>query len=223
MKFLYLSLTFLLIAGSAHSQQFEIGPTAGYWFNNIVDNNSDNDRAVIGNALWRANYGLSAMYYIKGPKSEVATGRIGVLYRTSKIGSVSESNSADYFEAKINTFGLLGGLARDVGNGYIVYLDVGFSYNTIQNDAFYKGSNPQTQSFKDLSENLMIKSNLVSFLYAIGVEKNIVPDKLKLSLELNGDAGISRINQGNGSYGAQSVGFGVGLRYIIFSAVKKDQ
>jgi hypothetical protein len=216
MKTLKITLAFLFFAASAFAQQLEIGPTVGYWFNNIVDRNSDHTRAVIGNALWRPNYGLTALYYVKNPDVGGSM-RIGALYRNSKIGSVSEINPADHYLANANAFALFAGYGGNVGDGYIIYFDAGFSYSSINNNGFYKGSNPQTQSFDDLKQDLYIKPNNIAFIYAMGVEKHIA-NNLKLSLELNGDAGIPKVNTGTGSFALQSLGFGVGLRYVLQSA-----
>ncbi|CAA0220346.1 hypothetical protein [Tenacibaculum maritimum] len=211
-----LSLTF----NSTYSQQFEIGPNLGYGFVNIVDSKSDNDRAVIGDALWNPNFGFNAVYYFKNPNLQT-TGRIGLLYKNNKRGSVSELNSDNKFEFNANTFGLFGGVAGNIGNGFILYLDIGFGINTIDNSNFYEGSLTQTEAFEDLSENLEIKSSEVTFLYSIGLEKEIIENRLKIFLELNGDAAISKLNENNGTFRTQSLGFGTGLRYI-FDLRKKE-
>ncbi len=215
MKSRFLLLALCLAAASARSQQLEIGPNLGLGFSNIVDSKSEVDQDVIGKAFWRPTFGFSTLYYLKGPNDD-AHARVGFLFRSSKRGSVSEVNKKDHFEAAANTIGVFGGIGQDVGKGYIVYGDGGFSYSTIKNSSFYRGKRAQTLSFPKLNQDMAIKPNEISFIFAIGVEKNIVPNKLKLLLEVNGDAGISKINRGSGSYRTQSLGFSLGIRSILF-------
>lgn len=167
MKKTLLILT-LFLGFNLYSQQFEIGPTVGYWFDNIADYDSESERSVIGKALWNPNFGISAIYYFKKP-NEIMTGRIGLLYRNSKKGSVSEINENNKFEFNTNSFGLIGGIARDVGKKYILYFDIGFSYNIIDNSEIYDGDNSQLISFPKLNNTLEIEKNEFAFLYGIGV------------------------------------------------------
>ena len=71
-------------------------------------------------------------------------------------------------------------------------------------------------------KNLEIKSNEITFLYAIGLEKEITENRLKIFIELNGDAGISKLNENDGTFRTQSLGFITGLRYI-FDVRKKEK
>jgi len=205
-----LGLTFGL---NLYSQQFEIGPAIGYWSDNIADYNSESDRAVIGKGLWNPNFGISAIYYFRKP-DEILTGRIVFLYRNTKRGSVSEVSKNDKIEFYTNVFGLIGSIARDIGQGYILYFDMGFSYNTFDNSSIYEGNWSQVQSFPKLKEELKIKPSGVGFLYAMGVEK-MVGQNLKLFFEGYGDAGISKINKTKGSFRTQALGFGMGIRYVF--------
>lgn len=216
-----LCILFILKFNTIYSQQFEIGPNIGYGFVNIVDSKSDEDRAVIGDALWNINFGLNAIYYFKNPK-ERTTGRIGLLYRSNKRGSISESNNENQFEFDSNTIGLFGGVARNIGDGFIFNLDIGFGYNSLDNSDYYKGNLTQTEAFEDLNENLEIKSNEITFLFSIGLEKELTENRLKIFIELNGDGGISKLNENDGTFRTQSLGFGTGLRYI-FDLRKKEK
>ena len=181
---------------------------------NIVDSKSKENRAVIGDALWNTNFGLNAVYYFKNPH-EQTTARIGLLYRSSDRGSVSEVNKSNKFEFHSTSYGVFGGLAGNVGDGFIIYLDIGFGYNVLDTSNYYKGSLPQTQAFPDLNENLEIKSNEVTFIYGLGVEKSIIENRLKAFVEVNGDARISTLNKNNGTYRTQSISFGIGVRYVF--------
>ena len=57
---------------------------------------------------------------------------------------------------------------------------------------------------------------------ASGITKEITENRLKVFIELNGDAGISKLNENNGTFRTQSLGFGTGLRYI-FDLRKKEK
>lgn len=203
------------------SQQLEIGPSLGYGFVNIVDSKSKNSRSVIGKALWNPNFGFNALYYFKNPKLQRSF-RIGLLYRNNKRGSISELNKYNKFEFNANTFGLLGGIANNTQNGFIFYLDVGFGFHSIDNENFYKGTLTHTEAFENLKNNLELKSSEFIFLYALGLEKEVIENKIKIFLELNGDAAISKLNDNGGAFRTQSVGLGAGIRYIIDLRKMKD-
>lgn len=203
-----------IIFESVYSQQLEIGPTIGYGFVNIVDSKSDNERAVIGNALWSLNYGLNAIYYFKNP-NEKTTGRVGFLYRSNQRGSISELNNNNKFKFNSNAFAVFGGIGGNIGNGFIFYLDAGFGYNSLDNSSFYQGNLNQNEAFEALDSTIEIKSSEVTFIYSIGMEKAISKNHFKIFLELNGDAAISKLNKNKGAYRTQSLGFGTGFRYIF--------
>ena len=210
-----LALIFVTLAiPTIHSQQFEIGPSFGYGFVNIVDSKSKEDRAVIGDALWNTNFGVHAVYYFKNP-IEQTTARIGLLYRNGKRGSISETDPSNTFEFQSHTIGLFAGAAGNIGHDFLFYLDIGFGSNSLDTSNFYKGNLTHTVAFGDLDAPLEIKSHEVTFLYAIGIEKDIIQNRLKLFIEVHGDAGISKLNKNDGSYRSQSLGFGMGLRYVF--------
>lgn len=214
-------ISLILALSTMYAQQLEVGPSIGYGFVNIADSNSKEDKAVIGDALWDFNYGLNAVYYFKNPKERL-TGRVGLLYRKSNRGSVSETDSDNKFEFAAHTFGVFGGIAGNLGDGYIMYLDIGFGRNSLDDSDYYKGNLAQTVAFESLKDDLVINSSETVFIYAIGLEKEIVANKLKVFLEVNGDAAISNLNKSFfGSYKTQAVAFGTGLRYII--DVKKKE
>lgn len=213
MKRFYILLIFF-VSTKFYSQQIELGPTLGYGFSNIVNSNSDNDRAVIGDALWNANYGISSVYYFKDINYNGST-RIGLLYKRSKRGSRSEINKNNFFEINTSTVGFFIGYAGQVEKGFSFYIDIGFGRNSLEKSEFYFGGTEQTQAFEDLDSDLEIKENEATFIYAIGLEKYIIKNKLKAYFEINGDAGISQINQSNGKYRTQSLNFGIGVRYVL--------
>ncbi len=94
-------------------------------------------------------------------------------------------------------------------------MDAGFGYNSLHNDKIFSGDLSQTSAFPELNDDLIIKSGGITFVYGIGLEKEILKKNFKVFLELNGDALITKLNKNTGSYGAQSLGFGTGIRYIF--------
>ena len=93
----WLSIIGLFLLSNSFAQQLDVGITAGYWFDNIVDSNTTEKRAVIGKGLWNPNFGVSALYYFHKP-DEIITTRLGLLYRMSKKGSMSEVYDNNKFE-----------------------------------------------------------------------------------------------------------------------------
>lgn len=207
------SFFLFLLSSLMFAQQIEIGPTIGYGFDNIVDRKSDKKRAVIGDALGKANYGFSAFFYFNS-KQSVISPRINLFYKFNTRGSKSEIFSDNRFEIDSNTFGLTGGVARTLGSGFSLYFDAGFGYIKLKNSDYYKGNEAQTDAFPDLNEPIDLKTNQVTFIYDFGFDKKI-SERLKVFLELNGDASISKLNNNRGSYGIQSIGFGTGIRYVF--------
>ena len=80
---------FSLFAVYSHAQQFEFGAHVGYSFSNIANSKSDQDRAVIGNALWNSNHGFNVLYYFRDLSMRESL-RLNAFYRVSKKGSVSD-------------------------------------------------------------------------------------------------------------------------------------
>jgi hypothetical protein len=195
------------------AQQLEFGLNLGYNFSNIVDSNSDTDRAVIGNALWNSNLGFNILCYFKDPDENVTT-RLNAIYRISKKGSVSEINANNKFEFSSKTHGLTFGMGGNVGDGYILFLDAGFGYSLLDNNDIYTGNLAKNQAFIAITDDFLIKNNEFVFLYALGVEKEIYKS-LKLTFEVNGDASITKLNKSQGSFRTQGVGFSLGIRYIL--------
>lgn len=196
------------------SQQIEFGPNVSYGFTNIANSRVTEGRAVIGNALWNINEGFSILYYFGNPNQKGTNG-IHFEFVNSKRGSKSESNSGSEYNFNSKSLNLNYRRAGRLGNNFGVYADLGFGYNFLDNNNIYKGDVDEIEAFKKINNNLLIKKNEITFLFAIGVNKLILKDNFLLFLEFNGDGGITKINEGSGSYRTQSLGFSTGLRYLI--------
>ena len=214
MKNLLLSLAFIVCNLTVYGQQLEAGFLIGYGANNIGDYTSDATLIVIGNELWDVTYGASALYYFKNPGEE-ATGRVGLILQHSTRGSVSEAYPNSRFKFAANTVGLFGGAAADVGDGFILYIDGGLGFTFMDNQPFYRGGRTQLEAFEDLDEELSIKDHQISFIFDMGVEKNLAKDILKIFLGVTGDAGISKVSEGSSSLRTQALWLSGGVRYIF--------
>ncbi|MGV0924744.1 DUF3575 domain-containing protein [Empedobacter tilapiae] len=214
MKKILLTCIGLVTLMTAKAQQIEFGPTIGYRFNNIVDRKAETKRAVIGNALWKTEYGFQAVYNFRKPGNEMNY-RLTAFYQNQQRGSKSERFSDERFEIDTNGFGLMFGIAREVSPKWILTLNIGLGTNSMDTKKYYKGDHLQTEAFDKLYTELEPKSNEVNFLYQIGVERVLIPNKLLAFVDFHGDAGISKMNSSIGSYGNQGLGFGAGLRYLV--------
>lgn len=128
---------------------------------------------------------------------------------------MSETYPNNRFKFIANTIGAFGGAARDIGKGYILYFDGGFGYGFMDNSPFYRGRKTQLEAFEDLDEELSIKDHQVVFLYGMGAEKNLAKDQFKVFIGIMGDAGISKVNEGSGSFRTQAAWLAGGIRYIL--------
>ncbi|OMQ13560.1 hypothetical protein [[Flexibacter] sp. ATCC 35103] len=215
-----LLLFFLFTTSIGFSQQIEFGPNISYGFTNIANSRVTEGRAVIGDALWNINEGFSVLYYFGNPHQKGTNG-IHFEFVNSKRGSKSESNSGSEYNFDSNSLNLNYRRAGSLGNNFGIYADLGFGYNILDNNNIYSGNIDELSAFKKVNTNLTIKTNEITFLFALGVDKLILKDNFVVFFELNGDAGITKINEGSGSYRTQSMGFSTGIRYII--NVKKKE
>lgn len=210
----------LIITQITLSQQIEFGPSIGYGFTNIVNSRSTEDRAVIGNALWNINEGISIVYYFNNPHKN-ATNGIHFEFLNSQRGSESEKVSGAEYNFNSKSFNLNYRRAGSLGNNLGIYADLGFGYNKLNNENIYSGIVNELFAFEKINEPLQIKNNEVTFLYGIGIDKLILKDNFVIFLEFNGDAAISKINRNSGSYRTQSLGFSTGFRYLV--KLKKEK
>jgi hypothetical protein len=204
----------LIITQIGLSQQIEFGANVGYGFTNIANSRITEGRAVIGNALWNINEGISIVYYFNNPHTNTING-IHFEFLNSQRGSKSDKFSDAEYNFNSKSFNLNYRRAGSISNNFGIYADLGFGYNKLDNENIYKGTVNELIAFEKLNEPLLIKNNEVTFLYAIGIDKLILKDNFVIFLEFNGDAGISKINLNSGSYRTQSMGFSTGFRYLI--------
>jgi hypothetical protein len=209
-----LLLTTLFITTFGFSQQIEFGANIGYGFTNIANSRVTEGRAVIGDALWNVNEGFSILYYFGNP-NEKGTNGIHFEFVNSERGSKSESNPESEYSFNSKAFNLNYRRAGSLGNNFGIYADLGFGYNILDNNNVYKGDADEIEAFKKVNGNLSVKDNEATFVFAIGVDKLILKDNFIVFFELNGDGGITKINETSGSFRTQSFGFSTGLRYLI--------
>jgi len=204
----------LIITQIGFSQQIEFGANVGYGFTNIANSRITEGRAVIGNALWNINEGISIIYYFNNPHKSTTNG-IHFEFLNSQRGSESEKISGAEYNFNSKSFNFNYRRAGSLGNNFGIYGDIGFGYNKLSNENIYTGNVDELIAFEKINEPLKIKNNEVTFLFGIGIDKLILKDKFVIFLEFNGDAGISKINQNSGSYRTQSLGFSTGFRYLV--------
>lgn len=209
------SLLILLsvISLNLNGQNLDIGIFAGYGFDNIANYNSNDSRTVIGNGLWDLQYGLNFTIAPKNMKYE-KTMRYSFQVKVNPKGTVSEINEKDKFNFNTTQLGLAIGYGGNIGNELILYFDGGLAYNLVQNEEIFEGELSQTSAFPDLSDELLIKSNEIAFIYAIGIEKYI-NERFKWNLEFAGDAGITEINENIGALRTQGIYLNFGIKYTI--------
>lgn len=204
----------LLISQIGFSQQIEFGANISYGFTNIANSRITEGRAVIGDALWNVNEGFSILYYFSNPHQKGTNG-IHFEFVNSHRGSKSDSDTGSKYSFNSKSLNLNYRRAGSLGNNFGIYADLGFGYNILDSKNIYKGEVDEIIAFKKVNKNFLIKDNEITFLFAIGVDKLILKDNFVVFLEVNGDAGITKINEGSGAFRTQSLGFSTGLRYII--------
>ena len=209
-----LLVLFLICSQNAVSQQFEIGPDFGCNFVNVANSEITQGRAVIGKSLFSASEGVSIIYYFRNPREYVTNG-IRLSFLNSNRGVKSDNFSESKFEFNSKSINLLYRRAGALGNKFGVFMEAGFGYNIFDNNTIYKGNVDELVAFNRLTEKLVIRSNEFDFLYGLGFDKIIYKDKFVCYFELNGDAGISKINVNSGAFRTQSLGLLLGFRYII--------
>ncbi|WP_166926049.1 hypothetical protein [Flavobacterium poyangense] len=215
-----LLLLFFFSVQIGFSQQIEFGANVSYGFSNIANSRTTEGRAVIGNALWNIKEGFSVLYYFGDPHKKVTNG-IHFEYVNSTRGSKSDSFSRAKYTINSKSFNLNYRRAGSLGNNFGIYADLGFGYNILDNTNSYKGEVDETVAFPRIKENLIIKNNEFTFIFAIGADKLILKDNFAVFIEINGEGGITTINSNSGSYRTQSLGFSTGIRYIL--KTKKQQ
>lgn len=208
-----ISTLFFLTSFFSFSQQLEIGPSLKYDSTNIADSKISDGRAVIGKALWKTSLGFSITYYFKNP-NETVSSAINFDYYDGKRGSVSEVSKQNKYEINTQSINLSYRVAGNLGNNFRWYADLGFGYNILSNNEYYTGKFEELSAFPKLNDSLVIKNNETTFIFGLGFEK-VISNKFVAFVNFNGDAGISKINKSSGSYRTQSLGFGLGAKYII--------
>lgn len=200
------------------SQKLDLGIDFGFGFSNIVNSKVTEGRAVIGSALWKPNYGVSAVYYFKDPNIAISSA-VKIEYKTSQKGSVSESYSSNRYEFDVNSINILYRIGGGIGNKLRFYGDLGFGFNSFDNKSvYYYGDREPAVAFNNLKENLDLKKSETNFIFGAGLERSLYKDKLFASIGAVGEAGISKIS--TSSYRTQGIGFTCGLKYEF--DLKKD-
>ena len=193
------------------AQRLDLGVDVGYGFSNIANSSITQGRAVIGSALWKPNYGVSAVYYFKNPNIAISSA-VKVEYKKSQKGSISETYSSNRYEFDVNSINVLYRIGGGIGNKLRFYGDLGLGFNSLNNTAaYYKGDRKPTDVFNNLTENLDLKKTETNFIFGVGLERSLYQDKLFASIGAIGEAGISKISPS--SYRTQGIGFTCGIKY----------
>ncbi len=214
---LFLSSILFVLMFSLHAQQLEVGPSLAYGAVNISDSKSDEDKTVIGDGLWDFAYSANVVFYPTSPDFNKAVGGIGLLYRHTSRGAVSETDGAVRFFIPSNTYGIYGRLLGTAATNFSFVMDVGLAINRLDTTGFFEGSIPHTEAFPRLSKNLVIQDTETNFIYTLGCEITVLNEKCRLSIGIIGDASISKLNANNRSsaYRTQSAWMELGLKYIL--------
>ncbi len=215
-----LNIFIFTICSFTFAQQIEFGAYFGYGYNNIVDARIKEGRAVIGDALWDLSKGGIITYYFKTPDQNHLRGRLSVLYKNEDKGSRSETFKEAKYQFNSNMFGLLFGAGREIGNGFLLYTDVGLGYTMFDTENIYKGNVHELDAFLLMDDYFEIKDHEINFLFDLGLEKIVLKDRLKLFFEMNTNPAIARFNKSEGKYRNQGIGFSLGAKYVI--NFKKD-
>ena len=215
MKKTFILLSIFLLSITSYAQQIEFGAFGGYDYNNIVNAEINEGRAVIGKAYWDVSYGGIITYYFKSPDSGPAKGRLSLIYKNVTKGSKSEEIKDAKYEFDSHLFGMLIGVGREIGNGFLLYADVGIGYTTLNSDDIYKGTADELLAFPKMEDYLVSKGNEMTFLFDMGLEKIIIKDHLKLFFEMNTNPAINKFNDSEGRYRNQGIGFSLGAKYFI--------
>lgn len=207
----YIGLFLIVFPTLVFSQKLDFGADFGYGFSNIVNSGITEGRAVIGSAMWKPNYGVSAVYYFKNPNIAISSA-IKVEYKKTQKGSISENYSSNKYEFDVSSFNLLYRIGGGIGNGLRFYGDLGFGFNSFDNTStYYFGDREATDAFNNLKENLDLKKSETNFIFGAGLEKSIYKNKIFASVGAMGEAGISKIS--SLSYRTQGIGFTCGIKY----------
>ncbi len=204
-------LLLIIFPVAAFSQKLDLGIDFGYGFSNIVNSKITNGRAVIGSAMWKPNYGISAVYYFKNPNIAISSA-IKVEYKRTQKGSISEDFPSNKYQFTADAINLLYRIGGGIGHGLRFYGDLGLGFNTFDNrSAYYFGDKEPTMAFNNLKENLDLKKSETNFIFGVGLEKSIYKNKIFASAGAIGEAGISKISPS--SYRTQGIGFTCGIKY----------
>lgn len=213
-------IVLLLQLNHCFGQHFEFGPDLGASGTNIVNSNITQGRAVIGRALWTPTAGVSALYYFKSKNSDVSYG-IHFKYSNSQRGSISEVNSDNKYKFNVNSYNVTWRILANGDDEIGIYGDIGFGYNSFNTKNAYHGYADEFNAFPKLDNKFTMASGEMTFLYSIGINKLLLNNTLVFFAEFSGDAGITTLNSGNGSYRTQSLGFSTGLRYVLINKKPK--
>ncbi|WP_379965891.1 hypothetical protein [Epilithonimonas sp. UC225_85] len=206
-----LILLLIVLPTISFSQKLDLGVDFGYGFSNIVNSKVTEGRAVIGSAMWKPNYGLSAVYYFKNPNIAISSA-VKIEYKRTEKGSVSEDFSTNKYQFDVNSINLQYRIAGGIGNGLRFYGDLGLGFNTFDNNStYYFGDKEPKLAFNNLNENLDLKKSETNFIFGVGLEKSIYKNEIFASIGAIGEAGINKIAPS--SYRTQGLGFTCGIKY----------
>lgn len=203
----------LLYAKISVAQHFEIGPQIGFGYTNISESTGFFKPADIGKNVWKPNFGANAIYYFKDPYVEKNTWLVGALYRANTRGSISPVDKESEYEIKSQTIALYGGLAYPLGENFIYFYQVGLGLNLLDNEDYYDGAANPEDLFDYLDEPADFKSSEFTAVYALGIGTEVFQDRFSILLQIDGDTGLSDINNSYDELRTQLLGMSLVLRY----------
>jgi hypothetical protein len=209
-----LILLCFLISLKLNAQTFlEVIPNFGFWNSEIVNTKSHNSKATIGKGLWKPSYGYSAVVNFGFPDEALIYG-VGFNFNISTKGSVSELYPSCKIEMPARSFGLFCQVNYKLDPTFLFDFQMGFAIDKFLAPS-YQGNRSQLESFPRLNNELSFKDSEALLIYSIGIKTQLFDEKLTISLDLTGDAGINKLNSNQGSFATQSLGFKLGLGIII--------
>ena len=210
-RFILLSI---LISVNLNAQTFlEIIPDFGFWNSEIVNSKIHNDKATIGNGLWKPSYGFSYVVNFGLPEDDLIYG-IGFNFNASTKGSISEIYSDCKIEMPAHSLGLFWQVNYKFWINTFFDFKMGFAVDALEPASYY-GNRSQLESFPRLNNESSFKNSETLLIYSMGIKKQLFNEKVSVSLDITGDAGINKINLHQGSFKTQSLGIKLGFGIII--------
>jgi hypothetical protein len=208
-----LILLCLLISFRLNAQTFlEVIPNFGSWNSDIVNTKIQN-KATIGKGIWKPSSGFSAVVNFGLPEDYLIYG-IGFNFNVSTKGSISELYPECKIEMPARSIGLFWQVNYRLEPTILYDFQMGFAIDKFVAH-YYQGNRSISESFPKLNGESSFKDSETLLIYSMGIKIQLFNNRVSLSLDLTGDAGINKINLHQGSIKTQSLGIKLGIGVII--------